>query len=358
MSIVRAPRPKGNFYILDKRISEDSGLSWGARGMLIFLLGKPDNWRVSIQNLVNETAQSRKKSGRDAVYAFLAELREAGYVTLIQNRGENGAFGETDYLVHEHSEPLTENPEAGQPFTDFPDTAPPETVTPETDTPHTANTTLLSTQVQQSITTATTTSAYVASPMQSSSSRFPTKPPELQFDDSDKANISPTDVVAIKPIICKWVSEHPAGRGVQDWIFYYAAAARFEAARSTPIQRPAAFMQAVMRNPVQDWTQADQIRDAIAAARNAKLAADCHAQALREDANQVINTMAHFYELASVQQQEVVARFKQENPSWAKYELKSKVFQHALAKWLGEVSWAPGVGGSVAQAAGGHASTA
>lgn len=117
-------------------------------------------------------------------------------------------------------------------------------------------------------------------------------------------------------------------------------------------------MQAVMRNPVQDWTQADQIRDAIATARNAKLQADRHARALREDANQVINTMAHFYELAAVQQQEVLARFKQENPSWAKYELKSKVFQHALAKWLGEVSWAPVVGDSVPQVAGSHASTA
>lgn len=53
MNIRRAPRPKSNFYLLDKRISEDRRLSWAARGLLIPLLGKPDNL-VSIQELTAE----------------------------------------------------------------------------------------------------------------------------------------------------------------------------------------------------------------------------------------------------------------------------------------------------------------
>lgn len=130
MAIVRAARPQGNFYILDKRISEDSRLSWGARGMLIFLLGKPDHWSVNISALISETAESAKPSGRDSVYGLLTELIESGYVTRQQAKGGNGKFDAIDYFVSEIcEEPLTENPEAA-PLTALPHTAQPHTANP------------------------------------------------------------------------------------------------------------------------------------------------------------------------------------------------------------------------------------
>jgi hypothetical protein len=52
MAIIRGSRPDKNFYILDKTISEDKRLSWGARGLLVYLLGKPDHWRVSTAALI------------------------------------------------------------------------------------------------------------------------------------------------------------------------------------------------------------------------------------------------------------------------------------------------------------------
>lgn len=130
MSIVRAPRPETNWYLLDKRISEDSRLSWAARGMLIFLLGKPDHWRVSVKALINETAGAQKSSGRDAVYGLLRELQDAGYVERQQRMTAAGAYEEVDYIVHESPDlPLTENPEAA-PLTGLPDTAEPLTANP------------------------------------------------------------------------------------------------------------------------------------------------------------------------------------------------------------------------------------
>ncbi len=134
MTIVRAPRPNSNFYILDKAISGDKMLTWAARGMLVFLLGKPDNWRVSVQALINETQMSRKQSGRDAVYGLIAELKEAGYLQALTSRSEGGAFGGVDYMVCEARLPLAENPEAvlppGAPCRDLPDTAAPLAANP------------------------------------------------------------------------------------------------------------------------------------------------------------------------------------------------------------------------------------
>lgn len=129
MSIRRAPRPESNFYLLDKSISEDRRLSWSARGMLIFLLGKPDNWVVSVASLINETADSGKKSGRDAVYGTLKELEKAGYLTREKARSDAGEFGGVDYIVHES--PLTEKPETVKPYTDEPDTVNPTQVSIE-----------------------------------------------------------------------------------------------------------------------------------------------------------------------------------------------------------------------------------
>ena len=108
MSIKRSPRPESCFYILNKSISEDKNLSWGARGMLVYLLGKPDNWTVSLKQLENETKDSGKHSGRDAVRAIVSELIAVGYLKVEQSRTDSGHFDKSNYTVYEN--PLTENP--------------------------------------------------------------------------------------------------------------------------------------------------------------------------------------------------------------------------------------------------------
>jgi hypothetical protein len=114
MSIIRAPRKATNFYILDKSISEDSRLTWAARGLLIFLLGKPDHWRISPAALRNETSNTRKPTGRDGVYSLLDELISAGYVTRIQERQPDGTLSEINYMVSES--PLPALPYTAQPY--------------------------------------------------------------------------------------------------------------------------------------------------------------------------------------------------------------------------------------------------
>lgn len=118
MSIIRGPRRTGNFYVLDKTISEDVRLTWAARGLLIYLLGKPDHWRVSPAALRNETINTRKPTGRDGVYALLDELMQAGYVVRTQERSPTGLLGETNYFVSENAnpQPLPALPDTVEPF--------------------------------------------------------------------------------------------------------------------------------------------------------------------------------------------------------------------------------------------------
>jgi len=121
MPIVRGPRPTSNFYLLDKRISEDKSLSWSARGLLIYLLGKPDHWKVSVIALVNETKSSHKPLGRDGVYALLKELIDAGYLTRSQSK-KDGGFHEVDYVISENPANPVSTPLTALPDTDEPDT--------------------------------------------------------------------------------------------------------------------------------------------------------------------------------------------------------------------------------------------
>ncbi|MBA5978738.1 hypothetical protein HT737_00065 [Pseudomonas sp. MD195_PC81_125] len=147
MSIIRAPRPEGNFYLLSKSISEDRRLSWGARGMLVFLLGKPDHWKVSPAHLRGETAASAKPTGRDGIYGLLDELINAGYVRREQSRSEAGVLGEVNYLVSE------------TPLPDLPYPAEPHTARP-----HTANPTLVSIEGKQGLNEAVKTEKSAGEP--------------------------------------------------------------------------------------------------------------------------------------------------------------------------------------------------
>lgn len=115
MSIIRAPRPASKFYVLDKQISEDKRLSWAARGLLVYLLGKPDHWKVSVVALVNETAGSAKQTGRDGVYSLLRELVAVGYLVKTQGRRAAGRFDQSDYIVSESPASLTAQPHAASP---------------------------------------------------------------------------------------------------------------------------------------------------------------------------------------------------------------------------------------------------
>jgi DnaD/phage-associated family protein len=103
MSIVRVTKRENPFVQIDKRVFEDPELSWKAKGIMGYLLSKPDNWKTYIADL-----EKRSKDGRDSVRAGIKELEQRGYLVKVQVRDENGKFKGWEYEVREIPE-QTEN---------------------------------------------------------------------------------------------------------------------------------------------------------------------------------------------------------------------------------------------------------
>ena len=54
MAIIRQKRKK-RFSIIDNRVIEDKRLTWGARGLLEYMLSKPDDWKFYMSELITHS---------------------------------------------------------------------------------------------------------------------------------------------------------------------------------------------------------------------------------------------------------------------------------------------------------------
>ena len=118
-TIRRAAR-RHRFVIVDQAAVEDTRLSWAARGLLAYLLSRPDDWKVLVTDL-----KKRGNLGRDGIYALLRELRSAGYVRFERHRDAQGRMRGGTYIVSEVPAPVPASPDAGEPEKTAPPTAQP-----------------------------------------------------------------------------------------------------------------------------------------------------------------------------------------------------------------------------------------
>lgn len=138
MSIVRLPAPERDYYPVKHAISRDKRLGWAARGLLIHLLSRPDNWKVSVANLCNEVADSSESSGRDRTYKIISQLIDAGYMARVRLR-KKGAFSGQTIIVGEDPAIVSKAvQDIESDNADLPDTAPPDADSPDPENPDTA----------------------------------------------------------------------------------------------------------------------------------------------------------------------------------------------------------------------------
>jgi hypothetical protein len=125
--IIRVKRLPSNFVQMHKGFFEDSRLSFKAKGILGYLLTKPDNWEVRVADLMNHA-----KDGRDSIYAGLKELQDHKYYYKVQSRNKKGRLSHWECFICEvpmqnpndeiADSPYTEKPFAEEPFTVKPNT--------------------------------------------------------------------------------------------------------------------------------------------------------------------------------------------------------------------------------------------
>ena len=138
MAIIRQKRKK-RFSIIDNRVIEDKRLTWGARGLLEYMLSKPDDWKFYMSELITHS----DNEGRDKTYGYLKELKKYGYVIRKQGRNSKGKFEAQDLIVTDAPalSPHTDSPYPGKPDTGRPDTVNPTLLNtdnkPNTEEPNT-----------------------------------------------------------------------------------------------------------------------------------------------------------------------------------------------------------------------------
>lgn len=95
-TVFRVAKNKDNPYVmLNKSFLEHPELSYRAKGILSYILSKPDHWRLAVSDLIKHG-----KEGRDAIYSTLKELIRHGFMQHICHR-KNGKITHYEYIVYE-----------------------------------------------------------------------------------------------------------------------------------------------------------------------------------------------------------------------------------------------------------------
>jgi hypothetical protein len=81
---------------MNKKGLDDKRLSFKAKGILAYLLSKPDNWKANITHLSKVS-----KDGRGSIRTGLQELEEYGYLTRRPIRNEDGTIKEWESIICE-----------------------------------------------------------------------------------------------------------------------------------------------------------------------------------------------------------------------------------------------------------------
>ena len=90
MTNIGRKRRKNGFTQIANTLFEDNNLSYRAKGILGYMLSRPDNWKFNKTDLVRRSIE-----GRDAVYKAIDELKERGYLHIYPNYEKNKLNGWT-----------------------------------------------------------------------------------------------------------------------------------------------------------------------------------------------------------------------------------------------------------------------
>lgn len=109
MSIIRVSHDASSrWFLMSRETAQDVTLSYKARGILAYLLSKPDSWEWQETDLIEHGPD-----GKHAIRSGLKELKEAGYLTSKPERDpETGEFRWVK-TIHERPVSIDRKPDNG-----------------------------------------------------------------------------------------------------------------------------------------------------------------------------------------------------------------------------------------------------
>lgn len=111
--IIRTPK-EDNFTRVDNILVNDKSLSLKAKGIMLYILSKPDDWKVYIKEITKNN-----KDGIDSVRSGINELLLLKYIQREKRRGEDGTYA-WEYIINENPYNTTNQSTLDYPDMDYP----------------------------------------------------------------------------------------------------------------------------------------------------------------------------------------------------------------------------------------------
>ncbi|CZF79674.1 hypothetical protein [Grimontia marina] len=259
MSIVRAKRSQ-NFTIIGNHVFEDGLLSFQAMGLLSYLLAKPDNWTVSVEQLVNVTQGTAKRTGREGVYNILRELKSAGFI-----QTKKHANGKTTYTVFDA--PVFCPPDTDKPNQANPEQVPPNRAEPNQGKPNQAEPTLINTDLKQELSSNKLVQSKPSLPAEQIAASLKLKDRTyhtVTTNERDAYQTSFPDVDINRELLrmVAWIDANPAKRktrsGIKRFINAWLSRAAKPPVRASDFASPQARIEANNEAAVAEWLASKQ----------------------------------------------------------------------------------------------------
>lgn len=97
MSILRVHKHPRGYVQIDRRLVDDTRLSWAARGLLAYLLARPDDWQVRLRHLTDQSPGSNYE-----VRKLLRELAGLDYAACLPRQQPDGTLAGSEWVIYEH----------------------------------------------------------------------------------------------------------------------------------------------------------------------------------------------------------------------------------------------------------------
>jgi hypothetical protein len=98
--IFRKPKDKNNPYVMaNKEYINDPNLSFKAKGIMTYLLSKPDNWK-----LVHSDLKNNAKDNDTSIRNGIRELEQAGYIRIQKHIDGQNRINPEKYWIFEEKQ--------------------------------------------------------------------------------------------------------------------------------------------------------------------------------------------------------------------------------------------------------------